>query len=604
MKRKQLQSRIFIFGLLVMVGLVLPCVVFAAANSEIRVLIIEPDVTEWRTNGATIPANANPFHLYPPSEISSIPIKYEYTRESTFREVKKNIDVVVVNYAAYLLPTQLNALSQFVEDGGGLYLAGEIGCYDVHGKFTNYNGLSKLIGEKPELSDMVPDISTSILLRYGVPGTLNIPPGLMMTFTPSKHVLFLNTSSKTKPIGYWAEEVEYVESDPFSMPRLTGMIYRENSDGGRVIWFGADLLDFSDDPRNKSFAQTMIRDQIYWLSGHGVSGVMPWPNGKKAGILIHGDIEDQFDEVTNIFPIINKYHIKTTFNVLVCLGAKFPDVINQMKAIGSELGIHGDVHDAFGGQPIEVQINRITAAQDFIERFGPRPVGLRPPTISYDRNTLLAAKACNLIYVAADEDPNQFYPRVIPYDSARLQDGNIVVYPKCELDDYDLMARFGLTDAQRMGEMAIANYDLIADCGGLYKFNYHSQYIAKAEFIGSVDVALAHITKENSWIATLAEISSWVLERNDLQIKTVELDTAFQITINNKHATLSENLALNFQLPRSYRKSKIKLNASKDGIQGSGDYSQYVINLPPLDPGSETIISLIRDRNSFSLFPK
>ena len=398
--------------------------------------------------------------------------------------------------------------------------------------------------------------------------------------------LTLISAKNSEVIAYWARS-SFEDLRPEWISRFPAGIARKLPNGGRVIWFGANFEDFDRDSINKAVYRPAVRQMLEWLSGSAIGGIKPWPLKYRAAFLAHGDIEDQFDLVTNSLLVFKRYGIRPTMNLLTFEAQKYPGVVKSMVKINAELAIHGDHHGHFGGTPPEDQMARLNNAIGFITRFGDRPRGLRPPELSYDSSTIDVLRRMGFEYISADNNPDQEYPRFNPNRAGSEYTG-FITFPKSEMDDWDLFFRYTNITPSKMPDVMLADFNRIVDDGGLYKFNFHSQIMSRPEFIPVVDHSMRRMMEvPGVWQATLIELARWIRARNGLQVSTIASDSSLDLNITNAGLDIVEDAVYTVFPPRRVPVGRLTLAKVSKSCTFDVIDSVLYISLPRLSPGEQ-----------------
>lgn len=459
---------------------------------------------------------------------------YDVVSDKTFPTDLSAYQVIILPDIVCIDRSSLETIEKFLQQGGGVFLTGATGTYNCQGKLQGYDFLRKVLGSVPQKLHTDTEDIGALHFRYGYAGSMAVPPGYFLPISPVAKPLYLPDTRSVQEVAYWSE-VFIGGKKPQTVSRNVGFVVRELPSGGRIAWVGADLEDIHNTPENRNFFVPIFQQLWNWLAGQPIVALEPWPNGKKSALLFHGDIESDFDQVLKILDPIKKYQVKTTFNLLMSQAEEYPEVVEQVRRTKGELGIHGYEHDHFWGQPLDFQIKRLEQALSACKFFQFRPLGLRPPYLSHDDNTIQAVRELKMIYITADRKTYANYPRVVYAEGDTTKKGGVVLFAKGELDDYDFFEVLQLNGTKEVVEAVLKDFERMKDLGGLYQFNYHSQYLTRNELIDAADSLLNRATSDKTvWIATAAEIADWVLQRDGLDIEyQFKNGTLYGTVVNN-----------------------------------------------------------------------
>lgn len=516
-------------------------------------LLVRPDLTAEMLHGKNKSSMAEVYIAPWRDMLASSGFKVKESSESILVESDlTEYRVIVLPSALCLEEDHLASIKAYLASGGGVMMTWGTGVRNRDGSWRGWDFLKDLIGAAPLESSRSANTPASLQMRWGLPGSSAVPPGYRIRKSLTHVPLYVLETDISNVVGYWAD-VTYSDNDPVEIKREAGLIVNEPYVGGRIAWCGANIDALHIDRDNYIYAKTMFTDLLRYLAGSGDAYIEPWPKGKQAGILVHGDIEDQFDRVMMIVEVFKKADIQVTYNLLVNEAAKFPQVVELLASNGSELAIHGDNHDLFKGQPFDKQVLRLSRAIKYIQGFSNVPTGFRPPELAYDETSIQAALQLGLKYITADREPDRDYPKVISILDNDDNYQSMVFFPKSELDDYDLFGKLDLTSASDIERVITQDYSRILDLRGLYKFNYHSQYLQNPELITAAQKFIQIIKRDNKslYINTAKNIAEWIIQRESLTVETSGNDSVLYVTVQNKNAMPVIGASLRVLPPRN-----------------------------------------------------
>ncbi|MCX7835751.1 MAG: polysaccharide deacetylase family protein [bacterium] len=526
------------------------------------------------------------------------------------KEIPKDLvkyDIIILPEIICLSDQDLDHLYQYVQNGGGLFMSGGIGSYTPSGEWRGYSFFYNLMGTEPvAVTNHLNEIE-ALHFRYGYPGTLAIPPACFLPITPYTAPLTLKHSDAVDILAYWSEGI-IGNKDPKDIPREVGFVVREIPDGGRIAWVGADVEGLDISPERKPYYLPFFHQLWNWLAGKAIVGLEPWPMAKKNAILIHGDIETNFHLVENILEPLRKYRVKSTFNLLLSEAEKVPkQLIEDLRNTGGELGSHAYEHNHFWGQPFRIQLERLQRFQNASQKYNFTAKGLRPPYLAHDDSTLEAVRQMGMLYITADKETYANYPRVV-YGKGEYAKKGVVLYPKGELDDYDIFYVLQTKDQREVSRMFLTDYFRLRDCRGLYQFNYHSQFLNTPQLTVVLDSLLEIATQDQSvWIATAEEISSWILERDQLHLTSSYQNQCLRVVVKNhgNDTQWSSYLKIVNPLPKgnATKPTATKKETKTETLQYRQDIvpnEEGLVAIPPLKNGETFAFEIVFNQSASS----
>ncbi len=513
-------------------------------------------------------------------------------RESGVDPVVENESFLVSNpprstlillHAELLSVGQIKILQEHLNQGNGLWICSATGYRDETGKVRGWDFLQNLLGGTIDSVDYTRGAAVSLQMRYGQPGSSNVPPGYRLRLALQEKPLFLKMGNSEEIVGYWARE-KYVEEIPDSIPRQAGIIARSLLSGGRVVWMGAGIEGLHVDPVNKEMALKVIGELVAWLDGNGIPSVEAWPDGKKCAVMVHGDIEDKFESVKRLTGVFKRKNIPVTYNVLTSEAAKFPQTIEEMAKTGAEISVHGDNHKIFAGQTYQTQVDRLKSTAGFVTLYGPPPTTFRPPELSYDDNTLRAAKVAGFTNFLAYNQADRDYP--VFSTQERSIDFGLVCFPKSELDDYDLSPKVIEKSDLEKSHSFIGDFNRIYDLHGLYKLNFHSQYLNTEELPKAVEETLIEIQRHDDvWFADARTIANWIRVRGRLLLQTNSNSSVIHLSLTNTSSAPARDVVLRILPPQNVPAELLIPSQVSENCQYDVRNGVLYASIPTLKPG-------------------
>lgn len=102
------------------------------------------------------------------------------------------------------------------------------------------------------------------------------------------------------------------------------------------------------------------------------------------------------DNTQNILKILRKYGVKATFFVVGECAEQFPDLIDEIKAEGHEIGNHTYTHIPLNKMNVKKMCDEISRTEELLLSHGVKPSLFRPPEGKY--NAELAEKTKEMGY--------------------------------------------------------------------------------------------------------------------------------------------------------------------------------------------------------------
>jgi peptidoglycan/xylan/chitin deacetylase (PgdA/CDA1 family) len=241
--------------------------------------------------------------------------------------------------------------------------------------------------------------------------------------------------------------------------------------------------------------------------------------------------------------IASEFGVRPTWPTTACVLARNPDLLRRYADRGVELALHGLVHGDHAALDAERQRATIDRALDIFARYGVQPTGFRGPYLRYNGATLGVLRALGLRYHssqavvfplrAADVDAAALarYRLALELYSAvdarrvavtpRLRDG-LVDIPVAVPDDEILLDRLRFDDAARTAEWRHV-LAMTHERGDLFTIQLHPERIDELGAALAATLSDARALRPAVYVATLDEIATWWLRRQELRAPRVAL---------------------------------------------------------------------------------
>lgn len=252
-------------------------------------------------------------------------------------------------------------------------------------------------------------------------------------------------------------------------------------------------------------------------SGHSVQQpvIHPWPDEYKSAVSLTHDIETQAGLRRSLLvaEIEQKLGIRSAWYLVPHSYPVDHGIINELQAMGHEIGIHGYNHDGRLFIAKTIFDSRIGPINKAADRF--QASGFRSPMV---HRNLAWMQALEFDYDAScfDIDPFQAMPGgvggVWPFMA-----GKLVELPYTLPQDHTLMVTLGVPAY----EVWVQKLDLIRSLSGMGMLITHPDYLDSPQRQDEYRRFCEHVsTLSDSWLALPREIASWWRQRHASEIQT------------------------------------------------------------------------------------
>ncbi|HYX82607.1 MAG TPA: polysaccharide deacetylase family protein, partial [Gemmatimonadales bacterium] len=373
----------------------------------------------------------------------------------------------------------------------------------------------------------------------GNPLTADIPPGARLELDPARQVA-LRLPQRD---AYYSDYS--LQPQPASgSPLLDNALTHRALGRGRLVYWGFEPRDAVRRPWSTALLRLLVRNSVIWAAGASAATVEPWPRGKMAAAAVAQDVESQFGNARYALDSLRAAGFRGTYFLTSDLARRY-DRLSHDLANGGEIGTHSENHRLLGGLPADLQRRRLEKSQDDLTAMFALPVeGLRPPEEQFDAATMSGWIAAGGRYVLGANDSRSASPELLP-----IGRDTIVLIGRVGSDDFAAAAATR-NDTAKMAKLFLAEYRRIRGVGGAYVLSYHSQLLARPDFVPALArVARTLVSDTAVWVATTEEIAEWWRARAQL-VATVRLrGDGFEVTVRNRGERLVRWAVLRVQLP-------------------------------------------------------
>jgi peptidoglycan/xylan/chitin deacetylase (PgdA/CDA1 family) len=266
-----------------------------------------------------------------------------------------------------------------------------------------------------------------------------------------------------------------------------------------------------------------------------------------------------------LYTIINtvrKYDGFPTFYIPAVVLERHPKLIAGIGQGGTEIGVHGYVHNDYRTLNKEQQFKQTQQAINIFKHANVPFYGFRNPYLGWTRESLEVFAALGFHYesniaVLHDVvDLDAFSPLIrsgfekslklfqaIPCNTYALRpqfDGELLRIPTSIPDDEMLFDRLRITNPEEVGRIWSKIMKRVYDLGGLYALNLHPERGMLCQ--RALDTLLSSAVSQELpvWVTRIGDIAQWWKERSRFKFNIVSLDDhRWQVTVDcSERATI------------------------------------------------------------------
>ena len=257
-----------------------------------------------------------------------------------------------------------------------------------------------------------------------------------------------------------------------------------------------------------------------------------------------GDLEAGFENARYALDSLTAAHFRSRFFLTSDIARRY-DRLSHDLANGGEVGTHTENHRLLGGQPSDVQRDRLeTTQRDLTQLLGLPVDGLRPPQEQFDRATMDAWLAAGGRYLFAANDGRSASPELL-----ELGRDTLVLIGRVGSDDFAATTA-GHGDPTATTSLLRSEYKRITALGGVYALSYHSQLLAAPSLVPVLASMARTIDSDSAvWVATLGQIAEWWRGRAQLDASGRLRPEGFDVTVRNRGERRVRGAVLRVSLP-------------------------------------------------------
>jgi peptidoglycan/xylan/chitin deacetylase (PgdA/CDA1 family) len=209
---------------------------------------------------------------------------------------------------------------------------------------------------------------------------------------------------------------------------------------------------------------------------------------------------------------------------------RHPAAIRRSIDLGTEFAVHGLHHVDHALLGAVEQIERLGQARHILQDHGIEAAGFRAPYLRWNEATTHALRENGYIYDSSqamhwpigDELESEGYRRLLTFSSSlaatdhpavpRIEEG-LVRIACCLPDDESLVERLGPISPEAIADIWLDAERAAYERGELLTLQIHPERVDACELGVEAVLAAAAARRPSVWVATLAEIARWWIER-------------------------------------------------------------------------------------------
>jgi peptidoglycan/xylan/chitin deacetylase (PgdA/CDA1 family) len=475
-------------------------------------------------------------------ELTAVGASARVVRPSQLRGL--STEVVVVPSSPCLTIETREAIEAAGARGQGLIVTGMAGVSDAGCRAIGYGLVIGLTGaSRAEVLRDRPMVYVSI--PGDGPLSADIPPGARLNISPGSQVA-LRAPARDAFYSDYALGALPPRGEPF----LDAAVVRSSYRGARVVYFGFELSQAVRSEWNRGVLRMLVRNAAAWAGSVPMAAPRSWPAGYVAAAVLAQDVEQNFENASLALDSLRVAGIRSTYFVTSDLALRNRRLTRRMAAAG-EIGTHSENHTLLGGAPYAEQLERLQTTQLDLAQLLETPVrGLRPPEEQFDEATMAAWLDAGGTYLLGANDSRCAAPELL-----RIRRDTLLLVPRVFADDFAAAGAQHRNSPATIAALMRRDFARARSLSGLYVLSYHSQLLARAEYVPTLASVARHIAADSSvWLTTADEIAEWWLARSQLDIRVARPSSnQIEVIVRNPSRQVIERTGIQLTLPHGKR---------------------------------------------------
>ncbi len=287
---------------------------------------------------------------------------------------------------------------------------------------------------------------------------------------------------------------------------IDSRIYAKRIGKGRLVWmdYAPDELDHwtGIDVSNLYAINAAV---FRYLLSESYSSWAMWPQGKRFAGMLSEDSEDKYRYAGKVVDLVERHGFPITWFILSNEAQLNRRLTQRMAGVG-EVACHGDSHASFPQGDLRSQTERLARCAKVLKKItGRKSAGFRPPKEEFNGDSISAVASLNMSYYFADAGIDRVVPVVMRENGGTRQ---LVSLPRMGADDYEMWGTLKLNGKESL-RIAEDQLKWVSTIGGFLPFDFHTQYMEKAENLAVVEHYGLRFQQPDCFFGTASQIADW-----------------------------------------------------------------------------------------------
>ncbi len=447
-------------------------------------------------------------------------------------------------------------IKKFLINGGSVFATSGTASYSDDGKWRGWDFLTQTFGLK-FTKEISPDEFTKIhTLRGGLPITANIPAGFALRVATWDRPMAVEVlDPRTKQVSFWYNYKLQKGLTREQIKKSAGIAYGSYGNG-RFIWMGFDINSIIGVQEDYIYFDKLFKNCMDWLSYKPIAFIKDWPGDYNGAAVLISVLSKNLENENNLLSILKSENVQATFFIRPADAELNKNLVKTLSYYGNiapiiNVGHLNSVNDTLNKlYNFNSQLMKFKRAKKILNSsLNSSVTGCMPFYGIYDNNTVRSMIENGYKYIFADSLSGRSVPKSIIFG-----DSLIVSIPKTARDDYEVIRDFGLTDTTYQYYTYQEDEDRVLFEGGLYTFEFHSDYQCKPEYVNVIKKIIGDLKQKNFWITTASKVEKWWAKRNYIEVRVNQRgEYRIALTVSNPGKQIVNGLVVQIDMNEPVR---------------------------------------------------
>lgn len=462
--------------------------------------------------------------------------------------------VLVLPWVTCLTQEQKQSIRDFLNKGGSVIATGPLGARNEKNEWSGWEFLTELTG-LTQIVSITPEDKSYASFRGNQFYSATVPAGLLLDLP--KHVLTVGMGQS--PDIYWSDEKWHPVSVDWPSEAAIGThgVYGK----GRVVWLGFNER-LSGNNAIRQYMDNYIRAAIQWAGRQPLAVPALWPDKKAMAAIPMGDFGEDFRAAQEVADLFRQEQMPATF-FCESRGAMRTPASTDMLRRTVELATTGDAPEAFTGQSLIRQVDRLKKAKVDLDRPAFPVLGFKAPDDALAGETVMALRTAGYSYFVDSAGGQRAVPELMEFRASSVW-GRRVELARISTpwsDDAAVVADYeGPTPWKNdLGDAFLREFELAQYLGGVYTFGFRGALLGAKDNRELLMATLRRMKqKKDAWFTSGRDLTAWWSRRNKIRVETIQVHQhRVRVSVTNRGNEDMNSFIVDVHLPQRPKKVRI-----------------------------------------------